>query len=77
MGKSKNTKLSFCKRKNLSNHVNSPILKKFDELNEQIFKVEKQHMKIVHDLPAQIGLAVYSYANSECLNFGSLSKSFW
>ena len=67
MDKSKYTKLSFCKRKNLSNHVNGPLLKKFDELNEQIFEVEKQHKKIFHDLPAQIGRTVYSYAKLRIL----------
>ena len=69
MDKSKHTKLSFCKRKNLSNHVNSPFLKMFDELNEQFSDGEKQHKMIVHDLPAQIGLAVYSYAKLRMLEF--------
>ena len=76
MDKSKHIKLTFCKRKNLSNHVSSPFLKKFDELNEQIFEVEKQHKKIVHDLPAQIGQQCIRTPNSGFLNSGSLSKGF-
>ena len=76
MDKSKQTKLSYCKRKNLSNHVNSPFLKRFDELNEQIFEVEKQHKKIVCDLPAQIGLAVYSYAKLRMLEFWKFINKF-
>ena len=69
MNKAKHTKVSFSKEENLSKHVNSPFLKKFDELNEQIFEVEKLQKKIVHDLPAQIGLAVYSYAKLRMLEF--------
>ena len=73
MDKSKHTKLSFCKRKNLSNLVNSPFLKTL-ELNEQIIEVEKQHKQIVHDLPAQIGPAVYSYAKLRTLEFWEFIK---
>ena len=40
-----------------------------DELNEQFSDGEKQHKMIVHDLPAQIGLAVYSYAKLRMLEF--------
>ena len=69
MDKSKHTKVSFSTEKNLFKHVNRPHLKKFDELNEQIFEVEKQQKKIVHDLPMQIGLAVYSYAKLRMLEF--------
>ena len=76
MDKSKHTKVSFSKEKNLSKHVNSPLLIKFDELNEQIFEVEKQQKKIVHDLPAQIGLAVYSYAKLRMLEFWEFINKF-
>ena len=69
MNKSNHTKLSFTKQDNLPKHVNNPFLKKYDELNEQIFEVEKKHKKIVHDLPTQIGLAVYSYAKLRMLEF--------
>ena len=74
--KSKHTKLSIYKRKNLPNHVKCPFLKKFDELNEQIFEVEKPHKKIVHDLPVQIGLAVYSYAKLRMLEFWEFINKF-
>ena len=76
MDKSKHTKVSFSEEKNLFKHVNSPYLKKFDELNEQIFEVEKQNKKIVHDLPAQIGLAVYSYAKLRMLEFWEFINKF-
>ena len=69
-------KMSFTKQDNLSKHVNSPFLKKFDELNEQIFEVEKQHKKIVHDLPMQIGLAVYLYAKLRMLEFWEFLNKF-
>ena len=76
MNKSNHTKLSFAKQKNLPNHVNNPFLKKYDELNEQIFEVEKKHKKIVHDLPTQIGLAVYSYAKLRMLEFWEFINTF-
>ena len=76
MDKSKHTKLSFVKQENLSNHVNNPFLKKYDELNEQIFEVEKKHKKIVHDLPIQIGLAVYSYAKLRMLEFWEFINTY-
>ena len=76
MDKSKHTKLSFTTWKNLPNHVNSPFLKKYDELNEHIFEVEKQHKKIVHDLPMQIGIAVYSYAKLRMLEFWEFINTF-
>ena len=61
MDKSKHTKLTFVREKNLPTHANSPFLKQFDELNKNIFEDEKKQKKIVHDLPIQIGLAAYSY----------------
>ena len=76
MDKSKHTKLSFAKRENLPNHVNNPFLKMYDELNEHIFEVEKKHKKIVHDLPVQIGLAVYSYAKLRMLEFWEFINTF-
>ena len=63
MNKAKHTRVCFTKEENLSKHVNNP------ELNRQIFEVEKRQKKIVHNLPLQIGLAVYSYAKLQ--NFGS------
>ena len=76
MNKSNHTKVSFSKAVNLSKHVNSPFLKTFDELNEQIFEVEKLQKKIVHDLPAQIGLAVFSYAKLRMLEFWEFINKF-
>ena len=76
MDKSKHTRLSFAKEKNLPNHVNNPFLKKYDELNEYIFEVEKQQKKIVHDLTTQIGLAVYSYAELRMLAFWEFINTF-
>ena len=76
MNKSIQTKLSFTKHKNLPIHVNNPFLKKYDELNEQIFEVEKKKKKIVYDLPTQIGLAVYSYAKLRMLEFWEFINTF-
>ena len=69
MDKTKHTATTFTKEKNLEKHVRNPFLKDYDELNEEIYEVTKQKSKIVHDLPLQIGLAVYSYAKLRMLEF--------
>ena len=76
MDKSKHTKISFPLEKNLPKHINSPFLKNFDELNEGIFEVEKDAKKIVHDLPIQIGVAVFSYAKLRMLEFWEFLNTF-
>ena len=69
MDKSKHTKTSFAKKKNIDKHTNNPFFKNHVELNGDIFEVTKQKSKIVHDLPIQLGLAVYSYAKLRMLEF--------
>ena len=69
MNKAKHTQTSFAKEENLQNHTKNPLLKNYDELNENVYEVEKEKRKIVHDLPLQIGLAVYSYAKLRMLEF--------
>ena len=69
MNKAKHTHTSFAKRKNLQKHIRNPFFKNKDELNEDIFEVEKEKRKIIHDLPMQVGLAVYSYAKLRMLEF--------
>ena len=69
MNKSIHTSIAFSNKKNLPKHVNSPFLKKYDELNEEVFEVEKTKRKVVHNLPTQIGIAVYSYAKLRMLEF--------
>ena len=76
MDKSRHTKLLFTKEENLAINADSPFLKKFDELNRHIFEVEKQPKKIVHDLPVQIGLAVYSYAKLHMLEFWEFLNTY-
>ena len=76
MDKSKHTKISFALEKNLPNHINNPFLKNYDELNEGIFEVEKDAKKIVHDLPIQIGVAVFSYAKLRMLEFWEFLNTF-
>ena len=76
MDKSKHTHLSFAKEKNLTNHVNNPLFKHYDELNDNVFEVEKMKKKVVLDLPSQIGVAVYSYAKLRLLAFWEFINTF-
>ena len=76
MDKSKHTSTTFAKEKNLQKHVNNPFLKDYDELNHKIYEVTKQKSKIVHDLPLQIGLAVYSYAKLRMLEFWNFINTY-
>ena len=69
MNKAKHTQTSFAKEKNLQNHTKNPLMKNYDELNENVYEVEKAKRKVVHDMPLQIGLAVYSYAKLRMLEF--------
>ena len=76
MDKSKHTNTSFAKEKNLPKHTKNPFLKDYDELNHNIYEVTKKKSKIVHDLPLQIGLAVYSYAKLRMLEFWNFINTY-
>merc|ERR1739841_272629 len=76
MDKSKHTKTAFAKKQNLDKHTNNPFFKNHVELNEDIFEVTKQKSKIVHDLPIQLGLAVYSYAKLRMLEFWNFINTY-
>ena len=76
MDKVKHTQLSFAKEKNLGKHVNNPLLMTCTSFNAGIFEVEKQKKTIVHDLPLQIGVAVYSYAKLRMLEFWEFINTF-
>ena len=62
MNRSNHTRTSFAKSKNLDNHTKNPLLKIYEELNEDIYEVQKGKRTIKHDLPLHVGIAVYSYA---------------
>ena len=76
MDRSKHTNTTFAKEKNLHIHTNNPFLKDYDELNDKIYEVSKQKSKIIHDLPLQLGLAVYSYAKLRMLEFWNFINTF-
>ena len=66
------TRTTFVKKKDIDKHIDNPYFKEHIELNHDIFEVTKQKSKILHNLPIQLGLAVYSYAKlrmRELLNF--------
>ncbi len=69
MNKYKQTKICFTEEKNVPKHVNDSFLKDLHELEGGVYEVEKQPRKIVHDLPIQIGLGVYSYAKLRMIEF--------
>ena len=69
MDKSKHTRICFAKKKNLLKHVNNPLLKSYDTLNEDVYEVEKLKKKVMLDLPIQIGVAVYNYAKLRLIEF--------
>ena len=69
MNRSNHTRTSFAKLKNLNKHTKNPLLKIYEELNEDIFEVQKQKRTIMHDLPLHVGIAVYSYAKLRMLQF--------
>ena len=70
MNKAHQTRLSFAKAKNLEKHVNNVAL------NEGIYEVVKDQRKVVHDLPIQIGLAVYSYAKLRMFEFWEFINTY-
>ena len=76
MNKATHTHTHFAKEENLQKHTKNPLIKNYDELNENIYEVEKAKRKIVHDLPLQIGLAVYSYAKLRMLEFWAMINEY-
>ena len=76
LDKSKHTKVCFAKRYYLANHVNSPFLKSYDVLNEDVYEIEKGKKSVVLDLPSQIGVAVYSYANLRIVKFWEFISTY-
>ena len=69
MDKAKHTSVKYCELNNVSGHIRSPLFKSLEELNGGIYEIEKTKKKIVHDVPLQIGIAVYSYAKLNLICF--------
>ena len=46
------------------------------ELNSDIYEIEKQKRKVLLDLPMQIGIAVYSYAKLHLIEFREFINSY-
>ena len=76
MNKLKHATTTFTTRENLTKHISSPFYKHFEELNEDMFEVDKQQRKVLIDLPVQIGLGVYSYAKLVILMFAIFLKEY-
>ena len=56
--------------------MSNPLFKHYDELNDNVFEVEKMKKKVVLDLPSQIGVAVYSFAKLRLLAFWEFLNTF-
>ena len=76
MDKTKHTSIRFCTESNIDNHIRNPLFKSLDELNGEVFEVEKGKRKVILDTPIQIGIAVYSYAKLNLLSFWEFINKF-
>ena len=66
---SKHCATTFTSNENIQTHIKNPLFKTMEELNDNIFEVEKKKRKYVYNLPIQIGIAVYSYAKLSLISF--------
>ena len=69
MDKSKHTSLKFCDEEKIHRHIRHPLFKTLEELNDDIYEVEKTKKKIYLDSPLQIMISVYSYAKLLLISF--------
>ena len=76
MNKFTHTKLTFTEEKNVPEHVANPFFKTMQELNGDIYEIEKQKRKVLLDLPMQIGIAVYSYAKLRLIEFWEFINTY-
>ena len=67
--KSKHNTVCFCEEENLDRHIQDPLFKSMEELNDGIYEVVKGKRKVILDTPLQVGIAVYSYAKLSLLCF--------
>ena len=67
--KSKHKSVRFVDEQNIGIHVQNPRLQSIEELEENVHEVVKTKKKVVLDTPIQIGIAVYSYAKLNLINF--------
>ena len=72
----KHTRTTFAKKKNVDKHVDNPYFKERIKLNHDIFEVTKQKSKILHNLPIQLGLIVYSYGKLRMLEFWKFINTY-
>ena len=76
MNKFAHTKVTFTKERNVPRHVASPFFKTMQELNDDIYEIEKQKHKFLLDLPTQIGIAVYSDAKLRMIEFWEIIHTY-
>ena len=67
--RSKHTKAKIVNEDKVYNHIKHPLFKTMQELNNNIFEVEKSKKTVRYNTPIQIGISVYSYAKLLLINF--------
>ena len=67
--KTKHNTVSFAAEENLDIHIQNPLFKTIEELEDGIHEVVKAKKKVVIDTPIQVSSAVYSYAKLSLINF--------
>ena len=76
MDKTKHTSVRFCSENKIASHIKNPLFKCLEELNGDVYEVEKQKRTVVLDTPLQIGVGVYSYAKLSLLSFWEFINRF-
>ena len=74
--KTRHMSVKHCEQNNVGRHIQNPLFKSLDELNDGIYEIEKNKKKVVHDVPLQIGIAVYSYAKLNLLTFWDFINTY-
>ncbi len=69
LNKSRHTSLKFVPEEKLQCHIRNPLFKCMEELNGNIYEIEKSKKKVIMDLPIQIGISIYNHAKLILINF--------
>ena len=74
--KTKHISLKFCSEENVDNHIKNPLFKNMEELEGEIYEVEKLKKSVSLNAPIQVGIAVYSYAKLSLISFWEFLNKF-
>ena len=68
--------MSFCNPMEALAKINMQLFKNIQTVDESLYEVEEFNMKVVQDLPLQIGFFVYLEAKHHMLKFTSWTCSW-